>query len=405
MYMNDIKIEEYKGNIAFFYRNSWNHRKRTLLADGTTKYSRVGGFKTPEEAEENYYKCLKEYEEQRRNYVVPNVDKDILLRDYLIYWYENIFSERILSNTSMITSYAIYNLIIPNLPYDIKLRLTTTDYINKTLEKIDKLGKTTANKSRQILSIAFKDAVRDKIISSNPVSSADLYKRGKPNIKILNKEEIKKLLEITHDSSWYLEILLALFCGLRKGEIRGLKFSDFDYENKTVTISRQLSAKYDMEKEKFKINKTEYVEKEPKTENSNRTLRVPSIIWEELEKRKMKIKHYKEINEKKFNDNGYVSCQCNGEPHCIASLNGFLRKKCKRFGLPDVSVHGLRHIYATILIEQGVQLAKISALLGHSSVHTTFDYYLDNIEEKQKIIAFVNNTFSVEEGEEKYYGN
>lgn len=71
-------------------------------------------------------------------------------------------------------------------------------------------------------------------------------------------------------------------------------------------------------------------------------------------------------------------------------MNTALRKLCVRNGLPAVSVHGLQHMFATILVEQGVSLAKISGLLGHSSV----EYYCDVMDEKEKIIAFMNDTFT-----------
>lgn len=397
--MND-QVQEYKGSIAFFYRGSWYHRKKELLEDGSTKYGRLGGFKTPEEAEENYYKCLNEYEEQRRNFIAPTIDKEIMLKDYLIYWFEKVFSPKVESTTSMITSYAIYNLIIPNLPYDIKTRLTTTEFINQTLEKIDKLGKTTANKSREVFNMVFQDVVTDGILTVNPVESAKIYKRGKPNIKILTKNEIKALLAATCNSpTWYLEILLALFCGLRKGEIRGLKFSDFNYEKRTVKISRQLANKYELVTNEFKIEKMEFIEKDPKTENSFRTLRVPSIIWEELDKRKKLVELNKLTYKDEYCDKDYISCQDNGVPHGGTSLNKYIENQCKKNGIPKITVHGLRHLYATILIEQGVAIPKISALLGHSSVHTTFDFYLDVISEKEKITAFMNNTFAMEESE------
>ena len=399
--MSDNNKCVYKGKIAFFYRNSWYHRTKELLSDGSTKYGKLGGFKTPDEAEKNYYICLKKYEDERRKYIVPKIDKEVLLKDYLIYWYENVFNTKVESTTSMVTAYTIYDLIIPNLPYDIKVRLATTDYINQTLEKIDKLGKTTANKSREVLYAVFKQITTDNILTVNPVNSAKLYKRGKPNITLLNKDEIKKLLAASCDNeNWYLEILLALFCGLRKGEIRGLKFSDFNYEKKTVRISRQLANVYDLSKDEFKIKKLSFVEKDPKTKNSFRTLRVPDIIWKELEKRKQ----YVELNKIKYKDsyidNDYINCQENGVPHAAKSLNAFIETQCMRCGIPKITVHGLRHLYATILIEQNVPIHKISALLGHASVHTTFDFYLDLIEEKQKITAFMNNTFSIEEGVE-----
>lgn len=62
----------------------------------------------------------------------------------------------------------------------------------------------------------------------------------------------------------------------------------------------------------------------------------------------------------------------------------------------QISVHSLRHIYATILLEAGVSLAKVSALLGHSSVHTTFEYYCEVIDERETIKTYLNNTFTVE---------
>ncbi len=390
--------KEYKGNIAFFYRNSWYHRKKELLDSGKTKYGRLGGFKTPEEAEESYYKCLAEYEEQCRNYIVPIIDKEILLKDHLIFWFENIFSHRAESTTVMVTSYTIYDLIIPNLPYEIKTRLVTSDYINEMLDKIDKLGKTTANKSRETLSMFFKDAILDNILTVNPVDSAKEYPRGKTKITILKKEEIKVFLELSHKDNWYLEILLALFCGLRKGEIMGLKFSDFNLEKQTVKINRQLALEYVMEKEDYKIKSRELVERDPKTDNSFRTLRVPKIIIEELIKRKELINQNKELLKEDYIDKDYISCQMNGTPHATTSLNSYIKNICLRNGIPQVTVHGLRHIYATILIEQGVALPKISALLGHSSIHTTFDIYCDVISAREKITAFINNKFAVEEG-------
>jgi site-specific recombinase XerD len=56
-------------------------------------------------------------------------------------------------------------------------------------------------------------------------------------------------------------------------------------------------------------------------------------------------------------------------------------------------------MYATILVEQGVPLVKISALLGHASVHTTFEYYCDVMDENEQIISFMNRNFIPEGGD------
>lgn len=102
-----------------------------------------------------------------------------------------------------------------------------------------------------------------------------------------------------------------------------------------------------------------------------------------------KKEKYKEL----YIDNDYISCQANGTPHSLSALNNALLRICRKAGLPSISVHGLRHVYATILIENGASLSKISALLGHSSINTTFEYYCDVSDESHYIKAFMDNTF------------
>ena len=70
------KVKE-ESKIAFFFKNSWYHRKKELQEDGSTKYSKVGGFKTVEEAEQSYMKCLEEYENQRLKLIMPTTNKEV----------------------------------------------------------------------------------------------------------------------------------------------------------------------------------------------------------------------------------------------------------------------------------------------------------------------------------------
>ena len=92
-------------------------------------------------------------------------------------------------------------------------------------------------------------------------------------------------------------------------------------------------------------------------------------------------------------DRDYLSCSENGLPHATSSFNMALTKLCRRAGLPHLTVHSLRHMYASILTEQGVPLIKVSALLGHSSLNTTFEYYCEVMDETEKIRGFLNNSF------------
>lgn len=374
--------------------STWFHRVKLLQPDGSTKYSTRRGFSTQEEAEISYEKYDAEYKKDVRKYqMVKNCDSEIGLKDYLIYWFEEVFSERIEATTRMIGAYTLYNLIIPNMEQDIKLRYVNSDYLNALLEQASRTCKSAGNKSRELLNIALKEAVTQGYVKDNPVIGTKRYPRTKPEVNILSKGKLKVLLEVASKSNWYLEILLALFCGLRKGEIQGLKFADFDFDKETVTIKRQVTSNPVVPKGQGKITEYTVTEKPPKTENSYRTLRVPEAVMLQVIFRRKTIECYKKKMEGDFMDHDYISCRENGLPHSVTALNLALSKMCSRNGLPHITIHGLRHMYATILMEQGIPLVKISALLGHSSINTTFEYYCDVMDENENIVAFMNNHF------------
>lgn len=217
----------------------------------------------------------------------------------------------------------------------------------------------------------------------------------RPNIQIqiLSKEQLKELLKVASQDNWYLEILLATFAGLRKGEILGLKFQDFDLENETVSISRQLSLSVELEDGGCKTKAATKIEKDPKTDKSNRILCIPKVIVQEVEKRKERVEKDKKAVGELYKDNGYICCLEDGSARGITSLNTYLTRVCKRQGLPHISVHSLRHQYATILLEQGYSLPVISAVLGHSSIHTTFEFYAEIMDDTKEIQTFMNETF------------
>ena len=388
-----------KKSIAFFEAGSWYHRIKLLQEDGTTKYSKKGGFMTAKEAEASYRKCEEEYKKAYRAYHVSS-STDFDLKEYLIYWLEEIYSARIENTTHMLASYVLYDLIIPNMNQGIKLRYVNVEYLDALLETVSKACESAGNKGREILNIALKDAVAQGYLHHNPVPDTKPYKRRKPKITVLSKERMKFFLEKASENNWYLEILLGLFMGLRKGEISGLKFSDFDVENRTVRISRQVTADPIVLNGDSKITKYQLVEKAPKTENSYRTLRIPEIIMDEVLERKRQNDLRKEQLGEKYIDRNYISCAANGLPHSASAFNNALSKLCSRNGLPHLTVHSLRHMYATILTEQGVPLMKVSALLGHSSIHTTFEYYCEVMDEQERIISFMNDSFVPEGGKE-----
>lgn len=394
-----MESKERKNGVAFYEGNSWYHRTKILQDDGTVKYSKKGGFKTEKEAEKSYYKYEDEFKRAYRAFLMKNkAGYEINFSSYLTWWFEEVYSKRVETTTRMVGAYTLYDLIIPNIDQDVKLRYLNSEYLDTLLSKVSGASASAGNKGREFLNIAIKDAVIQGSIKNNPVTNTKPYPRTQPNVIVLSKEKLKVLLAAASDSDWYLEILFGLMVGLRKGEILGLKFSDIDFENESVYIQRQITSNPIIPKGQSKIQDYQIIEKQPKTENSYRILKLPKVILQEVDKRAGMIQKYKDGMGGDFIDNGYISCQKNGLPHSMAAMNNALTKLCKRNGLPHITVHGLRHMYATILLEQGVPIVKISALLGHSSVATTFEYYCSQMDENEHIISFMNNNF-LPEGE------
>lgn len=205
--------------VVFFEGKSWYHRTKELQDDLTTKYGKKGGFETPEEAEKSYWEYEKRYQKKQRDLQIAKMQKtDVMLGDYLEYWFENIFSPRIETTTRMVGAYTLYNLILPSMEADIKLRYVSVEYLDALLERVAKICPSAGNKGRELLNIAMKDAAGDKFISYNPMPETKPYPRAKPKVRVLGKEKLKVFLEAASKNPWYLEILLGLFCGLRKGD-------------------------------------------------------------------------------------------------------------------------------------------------------------------------------------------
>ena len=377
---------------AFYERGSWYHRTKILREDYSVIYGKVGGFQSDVEAEKDYENHIKEFNQNLSSRLTIQ-GSDISLKDYLIYWYQSIFSERIVSTTEYLSAYVLYTFLLPSIDGDVRLRTVSSEYLDEVLKRASRYCESAGNKSRELLYIAFKDAVSERMINDNPVPNTKKYPRKKPKIYVLDKEQLKIFLAAAKQRNWFLEIILALYLGLRKGEIRGLKFSDFNLEERTVHIQRQLAMDMKLQSGGIEVEKYQLVERDPKTEKSNRILRVPTIVMVELEKRKQRVQIQKIQAGDRYQDNDYVCCQKNGLPHGPHSLNKEIGVICENNSLPHITVHGLRHMFATILLERDVSIAKISGMLGHSSVHTTFEYYLEVMDADKKILEFMNKEF------------
>lgn len=159
-----------------------------------------------------------------------------------------------------------------------------------------------------------------------------------------------------------------------------MKFQDFDFEKQTVRISRQLVGNLKLKEKEFTVTEYAVIERNPKTENSYRILRVPKVVMQEVKRRQQLIQLQKTDPGIEYRAFDYVCCQENGEPRSLTAMNQALTKICNRNGLPNITVHGLRHMFATILLKNSFNSKGVSHLLGHAKEIISVDIYGDTQE-------------------------
>ena len=398
----DIKLSDcpVKGQIdrnATYNGKSWQIRIKCFDENGEVDYKLKKGFLTADEANDAKETYDKEFaSEARKHGFATCYAEEMSVKSYLEYYLEEILSSYCAPTTMMVYRYTLYKHILPNWKSDPMLAEVTENELNQLLDVISGTSKTAANKAREYMYLALRYAYYDEKRIHTLPKLKKCPRENKP-LNILDKKEIRQLLAVAKDTEWYLEYLLALFLGLRKGEIRGLKFSDFDVDAHTVNIQRQLN-----HHRKFIDGTCEKVDSvqiltDPKTLHSNRVLHVPDYVWQEVLKRKAVVEANKEKYGDAYIDNHYVSCTEVGNPRGETSINTALTRLCVNNGIKHISVHGLRHCYASILLEQGYELPIISGALGHVSINTTYEMYADIIDGNKEILTYLNELYAMDE--------
>ncbi|SKA17186.1 Phage integrase family protein [Pilibacter termitis] len=207
---------------------------------------------------------------------------------------------------------------------------------------------------------AILDAVDEGLIDRDPTRKA-IFKGKIPRAKkqkYLNQFEVHNLLsdlKLTPEISWDWLILLIAKTGLRFSETLALTPDDFDFIRQTISVNKTWD---------YKTN-TGF---QP-TKNKS-SIRKVQIDWQ-LSMQFQQLIKGKTSNQPIF-VNGYV---CNSTP------NKRLARHCKNVGIPEITIHGLRHTHASLLMFAGVSIASVSRRLGHSSITTTQKVYMHIIKE------------------------
>lgn len=245
------------------------------------------------------------------------------------------------------------------LPYD---ECFTTQRNNEPL----KPG--TIHTYHRALSAVLYRAVKWKYIESNPAEKADLPSIAHRRAKYLDEPDARRLLELLQAEPimWRAVITFDLLSGLRRAELLGLRWCDVDIENRLLCIRQTWNY----------LPKVGCYIDTPKTEGSERPLKISKTAalllldvqrWQEQQAAK--------LGDAWDNEDGRIFTRADGRPLFPDAVTKWFTAFVKRSGLPAVTVHSLRHTYASLMIADGTPLVVVSHSLGHAQVSTTSNIY------------------------------
>jgi integrase len=207
----------------------------------------------------------------------------------------------------------------------------------------------------------------------NVADAVTLPKKRKFQGKAYNKEQLNNLLTLVKGTKIELPVLLAAFLGLRREEILGLKWKSVDIQNRTIFINEV----------RVRAGKN-IVIKQPKTDKSQRALYIPNEVYSVLLELKKEQDNYKKLLGKEYDTQGYLYAHDDGKPYRVNSISDQFKKFIDRSNLPPIRLHDLRHTFASILYNEGVDLKSISEALGHSDLGTTNKIYTHRFDKTHK---------------------
>lgn len=258
------------------------------------------------------------------------------------------------------------NILIKDYFSDIRIESISVSMMQQIVLKLSKRY-TAYSLYLSVVNRVFKFAMSLGIVQANPVDRIIRPKQQPPKSEkiALTKEELNQFLTLAKEHArpvLYAAWHTLAYTGLRKGELLGLEWSDIDLDNKVISVQHNLV----MVNGKYRIQS-------PKTRKSIRKITIDDITASVL--KSWKLEQKKLFFKNGVKNSNIVFSGSSGEYLDKSHFRVSLKKFLKRYDLPAITVHGLRHTHASLLFEAGVEPKTISDRLGHANIQTTLDMY------------------------------
>lgn len=344
-------------------------RKRTYeTVDGTKK-----------EAKKRMHELAHKIETGQ--YIEPS---ELTLKEFLLKWLEDYCESNLAPSTFESYEMIIKTHLIPVLgnikvenlePMHVKRYQTHKLKSGRKDGKEGGLSKRTVQYHHRVLSKALKHAVRWKVMDNNPCNYIDAPSPDKPEIHSLSQEQIDKLLNIAEN--WVYDLIyIAVFTGMRRGEILALRWKDIDFKEKVIQVKQSVT----------KPTGKDLIFRQPKNKSSIRPINVDDGVIKILKRKRREQKENKLRAESKYNNeyDNLVFRGAFGKPILPRRATRRFNLTAKKAELSDFRLHDLRHTHATLMLKAGVHPKIVQERLGHSTISQTLDTYSHVIPSMQK---------------------
>lgn len=250
---------------------------------------------------------------------------------------------------------------------EIKLPALRGDQVQRLLaEKTDSgLSSRSVQYIHSVLHRALKHAVRWGLVVRNVAELADSPRVQRRPMKTLTPEQARTFLAGTRDDRLHALYVVALFTGMRQGEILGLHWADVDLERCTIHVVSALQP----------IKGQGIVQSELKTDASRRQIVVSVPVVAALRRHRTRQLEERLFFGPDWTDTGLVFTTGHGKPLHNSVVTHDFQDALERLGLPRLRFHDLRHTAATLLLAQGTHPKIVQEMLGHAQIALTLDTY------------------------------
>lgn len=305
-----------------------------------------------------------------------NASSDMTVDAWFEYWINDIKGRTVRWNTIQSYTYRYQNNI-RELFGNMIISEVKPMHCQNVLNSMDDKGYagSSMQKTRSTMRALFSDALENGIIQANPVTkSVKCPRKPEKRTRVLSLDEQERFLTAAKKSVNYNHFLFILQTGIRSSELRGLRWDDIDFLKRTIHIRRNVT---------YDSNNSRFIVGDLKTNSGLRDIPMTQIAYDLLMDMKVnRSKQDRRILSFEFSE--HIFLNQNGKLLPNSNYDEYLERICKRAGIEKISMHVLRHTFATRCIEAGMKPKTLQKILGHANISMTMDLYVHVTEDEKK---------------------